>query len=448
MATSVSNSVISREGGSLESHFLSLTKDLVCIKCNVKGNLKVHGRGPLRVRCSSKALVSGKVCNRTYEAPQVLNLVKALSVTLPSGLLSDSESSSEWRVAGGKRKRIASSPCRDSVGSLDNVATLSQQNAVLRVQLADSQRQAAEIKAELQSIKTAGEARISALEELVKSLLPVSSLPSPLSSPAVTVDFAARSIGENAAAIGPGLPKDPRPSTYAAAAAAASNRVGTKETDSTCAKPKAQSAKPNARSAKAIAKRAQPNPKKSRRLIVTDRPRPATSAEIDAVIARQSSSPISSSLVFLYVSGLRRLVISDVKCVLLGLGVNLQAIRNIDYIGLDTLEFLTYENYCQELLAKLQAKFDVQHLKEYSPLNGISSSGRDGKSAFVYRMNALLRRTPNIAVLSRLRRFLRNLLATPAEKLLVPVYAGVAATTLAAPSTMEISEPEEPRLLL
>lgn len=76
----------------------------------------------------------------------------------------------------------------------------------------------------------------------------------------------------------------------------------------------------------------------------------------------------SSPLCTLYFRGMRRNRISDIKCVLLTIGIKIGTVRNISFIGKSIMELITYEDNKDDIVTKLALR-NISQDKYFDPLS-------------------------------------------------------------------------------
>jgi len=129
-----------------------------------------------------------------------------------------------------------------------------------------------------------------------------------------------------------------------------------------------------------------------------------------------SHSQEYSPMGFIYFKNCKRNRISFVRACLQYCGIDLQLIRNIQFIGKSVMEILTFNNYAKELIDVL-VNNGYEHLADFNPLDTSNFKRLPEKTveeatlAYIKRLEKTQERLPKSPHFKRLRRFYAALIA-------------------------------------
>jgi hypothetical protein len=125
-----------------------------------------------------------------------------------------------------------------------------------------------------------------------------------------------------------------------------------------------------------------------------------------------------------YIQGLRRMAVGQVKRLCAGLGIEVQNIRNVSFIGAQTLELVVFADQADAIAAAF-VKAGFKHNPDLHPLHTDFTSGPRtaqlteeeqlslARSLAANRLERILARIPQTRRFSNLRSFLSTSLGTP-----------------------------------
>jgi hypothetical protein len=123
----------------------------------------------------------------------------------------------------------------------------------------------------------------------------------------------------------------------------------------------------------------------------------------------------------LYFSGLRRMDTTSVKKLLLLIGVNLNTVRNISYIGTNIIELIVFKDASDVVISAFKKRDHFNHLVDFDPLatdnlkgpkfTGLSKEelSKRAKEACEKRTKTILDRLPSDRRFNNLRSFISGI---------------------------------------